>query len=151
MAIAEVHIVTVAPGGSMTFSPSSLSIASGDTVRWQWAASGHTVTSGTPGAASGIFDSGLNGTGAIFEVVFNQAFLDANPMAFNNYDYHCIPHGPFGMVGTVSVAGGTGGGGGDVGDTIPTIGEWGVILTGILLLFIGAYFIRRQRQDGAPV
>jgi len=152
VAIAETHVVTVAPSGSMTFSPSALSIANGDTVRWEWAASGHTVTSGTPGAASGVFDSGLNGTGAIFEVVFDQAFLDANPAAFNTYDYHCIPHGPFGMVGTVSVAGGgSGTGTSDAADAIPTLGEWGVILTGILLLFVGAYFIRRQRQDGASV
>ena len=57
------------------------------------------------------------------------------------------------MVGTVSVAGGgnQGGSGSDASDAIPTLGEWGVILTGILLLFVGAYFIRRQRQDGAPV
>jgi len=150
VAIAETHVVTVAPSGSMTFSPSALSIANGDTVRWQWAASGHTVTSGTPGDASGAFDSGLNGTGAIFEVVFDQAFLDANPAVFNSYDYYCIPHGFFGMVGTVSVAG-SGTGTSDAADTIPTLGEWGVILTGILLLFVGAYFIRRQRQDGASV
>ena len=56
------------------------------------------------------------------------------------------------MVGTVSVAGGTGGTGTtDASDAIPTLGEWGVILTGILLLFVGAYFIRRQRQDGTTV
>ena len=151
VAIAETHVVTVAPGGSMTFSPSTLNIATGDTVSWQWAASGHTVTSGTPFNVTTDFNSGLNGAGAVFEVVFDQAFLDANPIAANIYDYHCIPHGPFGMVGSVTVGASTGGTGTLEADTIPTIGEWGVILTGILLLFVGAYFIRRQRQDGAPV
>ncbi len=150
VAIAETHVVTVGPSGSMTFSPSTLTIANGDTVRWEWDSSGHTVTSGTPGAATTAFNSGLNGAGAVFEVVFNQTFLDANPVTSSIYDYHCIPHGFFGMVGTVSV-GGPGTGTSDAADTIPTLGEWGVILTGILLLFVGAYFIRRQRQDGASV
>src|SRR5207247_6142080 len=41
--------VQVAPGGDLSFSPSSVSIQPGDTVRWVWASAGmaHSVTSGT--------------------------------------------------------------------------------------------------------
>src|SRR5438105_3259004 len=41
--------VLVANGGSLSFSPSSVSIQAGDTVQWIWKGSGHSTTSGTPG------------------------------------------------------------------------------------------------------
>lgn len=44
-------LVTVAPGGSLTFDPASVTIRTGGTVRWVWGASGHTVTSGAPAVA----------------------------------------------------------------------------------------------------
>jgi plastocyanin len=44
--------VTVAPSGTLTFSPSSVSIKPGGSVNWTWASSGHTVTSGTITAAT---------------------------------------------------------------------------------------------------
>ena len=37
--------VTVAPGGSRTFSPGAVTIKPGGTVHWIWGSSGHTVTS----------------------------------------------------------------------------------------------------------
>jgi plastocyanin len=40
--------VTVAPGGTFTFDPSTVNISVGDTVRWTWAGNGHSVTSGPP-------------------------------------------------------------------------------------------------------
>ena len=40
--------VSVAPGGSFTFSPANVSIRPGGTVHWVWASSGHSVTSGNP-------------------------------------------------------------------------------------------------------
>lgn len=132
VAIAETHVVTVGPGGSMTFSPSTLTIANGDTVRWEWDSSGHTVTSGTPGAATTAFNSGLNGAGAVSVTGVGQRAgnIPSDYVLHNNPNEESESPGP---------------------KPIPTIGEWGVILTGILLLFVGAYFIRRQRQDGAPV
>ena len=45
-ATSTIFEVTVAPGGSFTFDPSTVNISVGDTVRWTWAASGHSVTSG---------------------------------------------------------------------------------------------------------
>lgn len=43
--------VVVGPGGSRTFSPTSVTVKVGGHVRWTWGSSGHTVTSGTPTAA----------------------------------------------------------------------------------------------------
>ena len=40
--------VTVGPGGMTVFSPATLNISTGDTVRWTWASDGHAVTSGGP-------------------------------------------------------------------------------------------------------
>src|SRR4051794_11722428 len=40
--------VTVAPGGQNIFSPANVTIAVGDTVRWTWGSSFHSVTSGEP-------------------------------------------------------------------------------------------------------
>ena len=107
-ALAAVHDVTVAPGGAIGFSPQDIEITVGDTVRWTWEGSGHNVRSGVPGAPTGAFFSGAPaGLGTTFEVVFDQAFLDANPVTDNLYDYHCEPHGTAGMVGSVHVLAGT--------------------------------------------
>jgi plastocyanin len=40
--------VSVAPGGSFTFSPTNVSIRPGGKIHWVWASSGHSVTSGNP-------------------------------------------------------------------------------------------------------
>ena len=40
--------VAVGPGGGFTFDPDTVNISVGDTVRWTWAGSGHSVTSGPP-------------------------------------------------------------------------------------------------------
>ena len=40
--------VTVGPGGGFTFDPDIVNISVGDTVRWTWSGSGHSVTSGPP-------------------------------------------------------------------------------------------------------
>lgn len=88
--------VDVAPGGQLVFSPSSVSIQVGDTVTWTWKASGHSVTSGVPGASSGLFDSGISNAGKIF----SHTFTDPGTFA-----YYCKPHGGCcGMVASVTVA-----------------------------------------------
>ena len=43
--------VTIGPGGSLVFSPSSVTIHPGDQVKWTWSSSGHSTTSGSPGTA----------------------------------------------------------------------------------------------------
>src|ERR1044071_77381 len=91
--------VTVAPGGDLVFSPSSVTIHPGDTVRWTWGASGHSSTSGVPGAPNGIWDSGILSQGATFSHTFNST---------GTFPYYCTPHGGCcGMVGTVNVVSGS--------------------------------------------
>lgn len=102
-AAAETHRVRVGENGFL-FSPKSLTIKTGDTVKWIWATSGHTVTSGESATANGIFRSGDAGTqGDVFRVKFTRAFLKANPVARNRYAYFCEPHAAYGMVGSVKV------------------------------------------------
>jgi plastocyanin len=91
--------VDVAPSGQRVFSPASVSIQAGDTVMWTWKGSGHSVTSGTPGYPSGLFDSGINNSGH----TFSHTFSDAGTFA-----YFCTPHGACcNMIGSVTVAGAT--------------------------------------------
>jgi plastocyanin len=97
--------VTVGSGGGFTFSPADVVIPVGGTVRWVWAASFHTVTSGSNGVADGLFcspsDQNCSGNptsnaGAIYEHTFSQA---------GTFPYFCQIHWPSGMTGTVTVSG----------------------------------------------
>ena len=56
-ATGQIVDVTVGPGGAFTFDPDTVNISVGDTVRWTWAGSGHSVTSGPPCAADSQFCS----------------------------------------------------------------------------------------------
>src|SRR5215472_10288907 len=96
--------VTVAPGGTRTFSPSTVNISVGDTVRWTWAASGHSVTSGAPCTANGQFCSPnnmncnvctLSNQGFVYEFTFTQA---------GSFSYFCCAHCALGMTGVVNVS-----------------------------------------------
>src|SRR5262245_44071363 len=51
--------VTVGPNFELVFSPSSVTIHPGDQVRWTFASSGHSTTSGSPGQPNNIWDSGI--------------------------------------------------------------------------------------------
>lgn len=96
------HVVTLS---GVSFSPPVLKIDVGDSVEWQWISGSHNVVSGSGGVADGIFTSG-NPTsmfGKKFTVVFDQAFVTANPKPGNLYPYFCQPHFAFGMVGSVQV------------------------------------------------
>jgi plastocyanin len=87
--------VTVGPNGDLVFSPSSVTIHPGDTVRWTWGSSAHSSTSGVPGAPDGIWDSGILNDGATYSHTFNST---------GTFPYYCIVHGGCcGMVGTVTV------------------------------------------------
>jgi plastocyanin len=98
-ATATTFMVDVAPNGDLVFSPVSVSIQPGDTVMWTWKRSDHSVTSGTPGVPSGLFDSGIQNSGFTFSFTF------PNPGTFK---YFCQPHGACcGMIGNVMVAGAT--------------------------------------------
>ncbi len=88
--------VTVAPSGQLVFSPSSITINPGDTVRWTWGATFHSSTSGIPGMPNGIWDSGILNQGDTFSHTFNST---------GSFPYYCTPHGGCcGMVGMVTVA-----------------------------------------------
>ncbi len=93
-----------------TFSPRDITIAVGDTVRWVHNGGSHSVTEGNDGTVNGneAFHSWLlGGSTATFEVVFDAAFLAANPRPGDMYRYFCLPHFAMDMKGTVSVVTGT--------------------------------------------
>jgi plastocyanin len=90
--------VTVGNGGFL-FSPSSVTIHPGDTVKWTWSSGGHSSTAGTPGHPSGVWDSGILNQGAMFTHTFN---------AVGSFPYYCTAHGACcNMVGTVTVSSAT--------------------------------------------
>jgi plastocyanin len=101
--ISQIFDVTVAPNGMLVFSPDAVTISVGDTVRWTWSGSGHSVTSGTPCTVDGQFCSPndtncsagvLSNIGAVYQHTFTQA---------GTYSYFCHAHCAFGMTGTVVV------------------------------------------------
>jgi plastocyanin len=114
--------VTVAPGGTFTFDPSTVNISVGDTVRWTWAGNGHSVTSGPPceadsqycspddqACASGI----LSNTGTVYTHTFAEPGV---------YSYFCFSHCTFGMTGIVNVSGGCAPSGWSAGPDLPSVG-----------------------------
>jgi len=83
-------------GGLLKFSPATISINSGDTVKWTWAANNHSTTSGTPGNPSDIWDSGVLSIGKTFTHTFDTA---------GSFPYYCSVHGSCcSMKGTIIVA-----------------------------------------------
>lgn len=97
---------TVAVGPTFSFGPADITITVGDTVRWEWSGGfSHNVESGVGGVPDGIFSSGMPTTAPDgFSLTFDSAFLSANPVPGNAYDYYCIVHVAFtGMAGVVRV------------------------------------------------
>ena len=95
--------VDVGPSGASIFSPNSLTIVTGDTVRWTWKSSFHTVTSGSPCTADSAYCSptdtnctsaSTSNSGAIYTHTFTQA---------GTFHYFCAIHCFSGMTGTVTV------------------------------------------------
>jgi len=91
-----------------SFSPSVLNIQVGDTVQWNWVTGIHNVVSGTAVGAVGTHDGNFYGElnlnpGINFSVVFDEAFLAANPMPNFRYPYYCDVHLP-GMKAEVRVS-----------------------------------------------
>jgi plastocyanin len=101
----QIFDVAVGQGGDM-FVPDTVNISVGDTVRWTWAESGHSVTSGDPCTADGQFCSPNNmicgdcvtsGQGSMYEFTFTQA---------GSFSYFCCVHCFKGMTGVVNVSAG---------------------------------------------
>jgi uncharacterized protein (TIGR03118 family) len=99
----QTHTVMVGPGGALAFTPADLTVNVGDTVRWIWASSGHSVVSGTNGNADNQFcspsDMGcdsvpLSSKGTTYEHKFTQA---------GTFPFYCSAHFSLGMTGTILV------------------------------------------------
>jgi len=97
------HTVMVGDGGALVFTPADLTIQVGDTVRWVWGSSGHSVVSGTNGNADNQFCSPsntgcdnppLSSKGTTYEHTFTQA---------GTFPYYCSVHFTLGMTGTITV------------------------------------------------
>lgn len=85
----------------MAFSPASKTITVGTTIKWtNQDGVTHTVTSGTPGSPSGLFDSGNIAPNGTSSYTFNQA---------GTFYYYCKIHSS--MTGTIIVQAAGGGGG----------------------------------------
>jgi len=69
---------------SNSFNPGNRTVASGTTIKWTNNDSvPHTVTSGSPGNETGVFDSGNIAPGATYEFTFTQA---------GTFSYFCKVH-----------------------------------------------------------
>ena len=78
----------------MAFSPASLTVSVGTTVTWiNNDGVNHTVTSGTPGNNTGVFDSGNIAPSGKFTFTFNTK---------GNFQYYCTLH-PTQMQASVTV------------------------------------------------
>lgn len=85
-------IVTITAAGT-SFSPQSVTVPVGTTVRWTATEGSHTVTPDNPAQPGAWASSALN-AGETFEHTFTTP---------GTYDYHCQPHQSLGMTGTVIV------------------------------------------------
>lgn len=96
-ALAKTVNVEVGKTGD-SFTNANVTINPGDTVRWNWDAIGHSVTSGSPpGTPDGGFDSRVHESlPATLDQTFNHPGV---------YHYFCRIHYMFGMVGTITVTG----------------------------------------------
>lgn len=92
---ATAQTVVDVTASSGAFTPSSVTINAGDTVRWTNTSGTHNVngTTVTFPANPESFGNALD-TGWVYTYVFNTA---------GNYDYQCDLHEAFGMTGTVTV------------------------------------------------
>ena len=101
---ARIVDVSVGPGGTFSFDPNDVTINVGDTVRWTFAAIGHTVVSGSACVANNQFCSPSDAncaftptspSGAVYSRTFNQA---------GTFPYFCSSHCVlYKMVGIIAV------------------------------------------------
>src|SRR5213080_379545 len=125
----QIFDVSVGKGGDV-FVPDSVNISVGDTVRWTWAESGHSVTSGPPCFVDSQYCSPddtncpagiLSNVGTVYEHTFAEPGV---------YSYFCHAHCVIGMTGVVNVSGGCAPSGWSAGPDMPTV----------LIRAVGVYF-----------
>jgi plastocyanin len=138
--------VTVGGGNGFQFVPDTLNISVGDTVRWTWAGSGHSVTSGPPCVADSQYCSPddmncaagiLSNVGTVYQHTF------AVP---GTYSYHCAAHCVIGMTGVVNVSGGCAPSGWSAGPDLPSVG---VRLAGVYFQANGKFYAMGGRSSDA--
>ena len=124
------QIVDVQVGPGFAFDPNTVNISAGDTVRWTWAGSGHSVTSGPPCFVDSQFCSPddtncpagvLSNAGTVYTHTFSSPGV---------YSYFCHAHCSIGMTGVVNVSGGCAPSGWSAGPDMPTV----------LVRAVGVYF-----------
>ena len=105
-AVGTIVDVTVGGGNGFQFVPSTVNISVGDTVRWTWATSGHSVTSGQPCQADSQYCS-PNDMNCASGILSNQGTVYTHTFAVpGTYSYFCSAHCVIGMTGVVNVSGG---------------------------------------------
>jgi plastocyanin len=92
---ATIHTVQVA---NYSFTPSTLSIKSGDTVKWVWVSGSHTTTSTSVPSGAATWDNPINSTSTQFQIQLTVV---------GTYNYYCMMH-PSSMLGTITVTSATG-------------------------------------------
>ncbi len=128
-----------------SFLPADITIDTGDTVHWIWVSGQHNVESGEIAGGFGVPDGNfISGAptlvvGTTYDVIFDQAFLDANPMPGDVYPYYCVIHAGVNMAGTITVV-----------DPIPTVSEWGLAALGLVLLIAGSVLVVRRGKTAVP-
>ena len=134
-ATSTIFDVMVGPGFS--FSPSTVNISVGDTVRWTWAGSGHSVTSGLPCAADSQYCS-PNDVNCASGILSNQGTVYQHTFAQpGTYSYFCASHCVLGMTGVVNVSGGCAPSGWSPGPNLPSVG---VGLVGVYFQASGKFY-----------
>src|SRR5207302_4533845 len=123
-------IVDVQVGPGFAFVPDTVNISVNDTVRWTWAGSGHSVTSGPPCVADSQYCS-PNDMNCASGILSNQGTVYTHTFTRpGTYSYFCAAHCFLGMTGTVNVSGGCAPSGWSAGPTMPTM----------LVRAVGVYF-----------
>lgn len=93
-AVGDANVVNV-DVSSNQFTPASVKVKVGQTVRWTWRGGAHNVVSGPDcDQPDGLFKSGEPQSGGTFERRFDQA---------GTFPYYCDPHCRMGQKGEVVV------------------------------------------------
>ena len=101
----QIFDVAVGQGGDV-FVPDTVNISVGDTVRWTWAESGHSVTSGPPCVADSQYCSPDDTNCSAGTLSNIGTFISTRFTEPGVYSYLCIAHCVIGMTGVVNVSGG---------------------------------------------
>lgn len=125
-ATSQIVDVSVGGGNGFQFVPDTVNISVGDTVRWTWVASFHSVTSGPPCQADSQYCSPddmncspgvLSNAGTVYTHTFTTP---------GTYLYHCLLHCLSGMTGVINVSGGCSPSGWSAGQDLPSVNVRGV-------------------------